>query len=450
MKVIVVGAGPAGLAATYHLKKKGVDVTAYEASPHAGGRARGYFKDGYLIDVGAQFAAPFYATTMSLMHELGMGDEFKPFKFKTAVWRDGVLYPSNSSLHLRDQINDLPDLIRFRGFSIRTLFQTTKMFPGLLRNYRRVDYGNWDFTRLLPLDDMSVADYTLRYGGQDALEYLFQPLTAYLTLGEPEEVSMSHFLAILGFFIQGLVSLKHGIGQVCRSLHDACAEHVRLSSPVKRIVIEDGRIKGIDVDSGLIEADAVICALSSVDALKLMPDLPEAMKRLLGTVKYSSTCHITFGLEKRLLPENWYSIILPRKAGFITTGPVESSGKSPYYAPAGGGLVHCLTYGKKALQYMHIPDAELKKIMIEDIRRIMPQFPDNPPVAEIHRWDNAVCLQSPGQFPAVLKLKSEHAHDVRGLFLAGDYMSLFSSVEAALRSGIYAADMATENGDVLN
>lgn len=442
MNVVVIGAGPAGLAATYRLQKKGIAVTAYEASPHAGGRARGYYKDGYLIDVGAQFAAPFYTTTMSLMRDLGRGDEFKPFTFKTAIWRDGVLYPLNPGMRLRDQIANLPDLVRFRGLSARTIFQAARMFPGLMRNYRKVDYGQWDFSRLLALDNMSVADYTVRYGGQDALEYVFQPLTAYLTLGEPEEVSMSHFLAILGFFVQGIVLIEHGMGQVCRTLYDACAAQVRLATPVKRIVLDNGRVKGIEIDGGLVEADAVICAVSSVDALRLMPDLPEGMQRLLGTVCYSRTCHITFGLEKRLLPENWYSVVLPRRAGFITTGPVDSSGKSPFYAPPGRGLVHCLTYGRKAQQFMTLPDDELKKIMIDDIRRIMPHFPDNPPLAEIHRWDAAVCLQSPGQFPAVLKLKTEHARAVRGLYLAGDYMSLFSSVEAALRSGISAADRA--------
>ena len=104
MKIIVVGAGPAGLAATYQLKKQGIDVTAYEGSPYAGGRARGYFKDGYLIDVGAQFAGPFYATTMALMRELGQNEELHPFKFKTGVWRGGKLYAMNPSMNPLDQL----------------------------------------------------------------------------------------------------------------------------------------------------------------------------------------------------------------------------------------------------------------------------------------------------------------------------------------------------------
>lgn len=441
MKVIVIGAGATGLAATYRLKKNGVDVTALEATEYVGGRARGYAKDGYIIDTGAQFAAPFYAATMSVMKELGKADEFEPFNFRAAVWRNDKLYPINPSINPLHQIKSIPDLLRFRGLAPKTVYEIAKIFPYILKNYFKVDYKNWDFSGLMNIDNMSVADFSRKYGGDNALEYMFQPLTAYLTLGEPEEVSMSHFIGIMGFFIKGLYSLKHGIGEVCRSLYDACADNVECNTPVRRVIIENNKIKGVETSQGLIQADAVICALTAPDALKIMPGLPENIKKMLGTVGYSSTCHITFGLEKRLVPEKWYAVVIPRKAGFVTTGPVESSGKSPFYAPPGAGLVHCLTFGKRARDYMKVPDKELKNIMIEDIRRILPSFPSNPPLVEIHRWNRAVCLQPPGQFPAVQEFKEKHYHDVQGLYMAGTYLSLFSSVESAIRSGNYAADM---------
>lgn len=39
-KVLIIGAGPAGLATAYHLRKSGVDVTIFEALPKAGGMLR--------------------------------------------------------------------------------------------------------------------------------------------------------------------------------------------------------------------------------------------------------------------------------------------------------------------------------------------------------------------------------------------------------------------------
>ena len=93
MKVIVIGAGPAGLAATYELRKKGVDVLCLEERDAAGGRARGYQKEGYQFDLGAQFSADLCTTTFQLCRELGMGDAIQDFDFMGAMWKNGKLYP---------------------------------------------------------------------------------------------------------------------------------------------------------------------------------------------------------------------------------------------------------------------------------------------------------------------------------------------------------------------
>ena len=52
MKVAVIGAGPAGMAAAYELTKKGVPVDVYEASPFVGGMARSIELWGQIVDIG--------------------------------------------------------------------------------------------------------------------------------------------------------------------------------------------------------------------------------------------------------------------------------------------------------------------------------------------------------------------------------------------------------------
>ena len=63
-RVIVIGAGLAGLAAAYELKQAGVDVMLIEQSKRAGGRIktiRGHFADDAWVDVGGQTSGGGYA-----------------------------------------------------------------------------------------------------------------------------------------------------------------------------------------------------------------------------------------------------------------------------------------------------------------------------------------------------------------------------------------------------
>jgi protoporphyrinogen oxidase len=52
VKVLIIGAGPAGLSCGYELSKKGVDVAIYEASEHVGGMSRSIDLWGQKVDLG--------------------------------------------------------------------------------------------------------------------------------------------------------------------------------------------------------------------------------------------------------------------------------------------------------------------------------------------------------------------------------------------------------------
>lgn len=54
-KVIVIGAGIAGLTAAYYLRKQGMDVEVLESSSRVGGRMTSDTSEGYIIDRGAHF-----------------------------------------------------------------------------------------------------------------------------------------------------------------------------------------------------------------------------------------------------------------------------------------------------------------------------------------------------------------------------------------------------------
>ncbi len=101
-KVVVVGAGLAGLAAAFDLAEAGVDVVVAEQSGRAGGRiltVRDVFDDGAWVDVGGQTSGPGYANFFyySTLFEL----EFEPqsvFRGRPEVLLDleGRLYKGSA------------------------------------------------------------------------------------------------------------------------------------------------------------------------------------------------------------------------------------------------------------------------------------------------------------------------------------------------------------------
>lgn len=439
MKVIVVGAGTSGLAAVHTLRKRGADVVALESKDTAGGRIVGARKEGYTMDLGAQFLFKFYDTTFGLCRELGMGEDIVSFPFKVAIARDGELYPAVAGLDPRLLWSNRRDMLRFRALSLRGMLQFARIMPLILRRRRDlhfVDYGN-----MLDLDDESLADLALRRGAEELLEYLFQPIASCLTLGEPEDVGAGYGLTLLWYSLNGLFTLKTGIGSLAERLYDECKDDVRLSTPAKSIVIERGAVKGVETAEGLMEADAVICSTTATTALKLIPDLPDGLRKPMEKVTYSACCHAMFGLEDRLLPQGWYAVGLPRKEGSSMAGFTDNSTKSPYYTPPGGGMVHCFTFGKHAFELNALSDAEIFSQLKGEIRRFIPSMPEDPFFSEVYRWDEAVCLSPPGMLREIYRMKRENYRDVKGLFLAGEYMNM-PSVDGSLRSGIDAAETA--------
>jgi len=439
MKVIVVGAGTSGLAAIHTLRERGAEVTALEAKDTPGGRIVGAHKEGYILDLGAQFFFKFYDTAFQLCRELGLGEDIVPYPFKTAIWKDGRLNAVTVAMDPRVLWKDRADLLRFRLFSPKGMLQAARIAPLIAKRHR--DFHFIDFQNMLDLDDESLAGLALRRAGDEVLEYLFQPITSCLTLGEPEEVGAGYGMTLLWYSLHGLFTLKKGIGSLADRLYRECRDAVRLSTPVKRVVIEGGAVRGVETDQGLMEADAVICSTTSTAALKLMPDLPNGLRAPLEKVSYSACCHVMFGLRDRLLPQGWYAVGLPRLAGSSMAGFTDNSIKSPYYAPKGGGIVHCFTFGKHAFELNRMADDEVFSRLKGEIRRFIPSMPEEPLFSEIYRWDEAVCLSPPGMLKVINRMKRENYRDVRGLFLAGEYMYM-PSVDGSLRSGIDAAEAA--------
>jgi protoporphyrinogen/coproporphyrinogen III oxidase len=329
----------------------------------------------------------------------------------------------------------------FTCFPLKIYPQLLRTFKAIFKYMKMVDKKNHDFEALLEISASSTEDFVLKYGGPEALEWMFHPFLATMVFGRPKDISIAHPISLFSL-MKGMRSLEGGMGLLTERLYEKVKDSVKLSAPVEKIVIEDNKVSGVNTPGGFIEADYVICAVDAVSALKIAPGMTPPMRSSLEKCRYSSTYYYQFGLKKHFLPSGTDFFVLMIPAGEDTVLAWAAKGSRPGEKP----VMIFATRGWEDDKLKNLNGQERQKLVIKEAQRFFPEFPDEPEIAKVWRWDRAVNLVSPGQFPAIMDLVKNHYRDIDGLFLAGEYLFLIASTEGALASGKSAAEMVI--GDI--
>ena len=234
---------------------------------------------------------------------------------------------------------------------------------------------------------------------------------------------------------------ERGIGSLSEALATACSDAIRVSTPVRRIVVADGTATGVVVDGETIESDAVICAVPGTKVPDLIPDLPEETRRALGTVSYSTGCRVVIGLDHSPLPPGWHGALYPEDDD--TPLLLDRTAFLPDCAPPGKSILDLLIGRDRARELIPLDDEEIKRQLLGAARRKAPPGSALPGDDEglfyrVYRWEEALCMGTPGMLAAVAKIPGQLAERIDNLVLAGDYMRV-PSVNGALSSGESAA-----------
>ena len=319
--------------------------------------------------------------------------------------------------------------------------------------YRQADYLSFaSDSRLAEIDDgESFGEYLQRLRVPENLRVtLGGPLD--MILGDPAPAGQALMRAYVGetMLHGGRVSMpERGIGSLSEALADACSDAIRVSTPVRRIAVAGGRATGVVVDGEAIEADAVICAVPGTKVPDLIPGLPAETRRALGAVSYSTGCRVVIGLDHSPLPPGWHGALYPEDED--TPLLLDRSVFLPACAPPGKSLLDLLIGRDRARELIPLGDEEIKRQLLGAARRKAPPGSALPGDDEglfyrVYRWEEALCMGTPGMLAAMADVPGQLAERIDGLFLAGDYMGV-PSVNGALSSGhsaaIEAADLLT-------
>ena len=444
-KVVVIGAGTAGLAAAHTLlkRKDELDVTVLEAADKTGGRMGGDEFDGFYIDRAASLFLQSYATARNLAEDMGIPLKQSPHTKGGYVYSNGGFRKVFAGGTIKQRLETAHTLLSFRLLSLKGLLQFARFFKLSKAQSEALDID--DIEKLLPLDrPESFKDYMEANAMGDYLhQWVANDIRAY-TGGGPEQSGVASSMALLWNFSLNpaeRVSLPNtGVGSFATALAEACSDHIKLSTRAERIVIEGGAVKGVLTEDGtLFPADSVVCCTTATTLSRIGPDLSAEIRNVLGQVNYSACCKVVVGLDFELLPASAYAAVFPRGAGTPLVALENTKAVAPAAVPEGKGMYHCLVMEDDARALFPLSDSEIADRVIEEIRKFFPKMPREPRFFRVYRWYEGGCLIHGGLLRDIHKLRHEILpNSVRGLFLAGDYTHL-PVTNGAMRSGVDAA-----------
>jgi protoporphyrinogen oxidase len=130
-KVVIIGAGPAGLSAAWFLTKQGVEVTVVEKEQSVGGISKTLTLKGYKVDIGPHRFFTKFENVRTFWNEILPTDKFTEKKRLTRILYNGRLFDYPLTLHsiLRNMslLEVLSILISYVAIKIKYQFRRKKI-----------------------------------------------------------------------------------------------------------------------------------------------------------------------------------------------------------------------------------------------------------------------------------------------------------------------------------
>jgi oxygen-dependent protoporphyrinogen oxidase len=422
--VVVIGGGISGLAATYELRRRGIDVRLLEASDRLGGVIRSDRFDGWVIDGGPDSLLVQKPAAVALCRELGLGDRLMPtLTPRTAyVMRGGDLHP-------------IPEG-SFLGFPIRvSALASSSLFSlgGKVRIACEV---------LMPRShgdgDESIAAFVRRRFGEEAVDYLAEPLLAGIHAGDVDRLSVRALFPRLvdaerqsGSVIRAFralrvkpspngafVSLPGGVGELVDRLAAAIpAAAVSLSTRV--VQISRAAPYAIETSAGVIPTKAIVVAVPAYAAGGMLRAIDMTLATLCEDVPYASTATVAFGYRRDQInhPMRGSGFVVPRVERSPLLAATWVTSKWPHRAPDNHVLLRAFLGGGRDPRRLDQSDAELIDLARDALGAVMP-ISGEPIFARIYRWTRQSPQYEVGHLERLATIDA-HLARVSGLFVTG-------------------------------
>ena len=407
MKIGIIGAGAAGLAAAYDLTAKGHRVIVYESAPFIGGQASTIPVGGGRLERGYHHLFTNDTAIIELMHDLGIRDELKWYPSKVGTYTSGKIYKTTTPL----------DLLRLGAIPI---LERIKLGLFAMKVKRINDWRSLEG---------QTADHWLReHLGGIAYEKVWAPLLKGKFGDFHDQIGMPWFWSK----IQTRFASRQGIRQremlgypdgsfdtifdnLQRAIENANGK-IHISTPVKKIEVNDGVAVALTVrpDGGAETRQEFDCILSTVPSFSFpeLVDLPDEYLSRLKNVHYLAAVVVILEMSRPLTDIYWMNIA---DSDIPFLGLIEHTNMLTREWYGKNHILYLTNYLDRSEPMFKMAEDDLLNLYLPHLVKFNPEF-NSSWINDVHY--NAVSAAQPVIGTNYSHVIPDHRTPVRRLYLA--------------------------------